>query len=151
MRATPFFRTLATLVVAGLAAVACGTSSGSGNNGGLAADQTLRFPIIDDVATFDPAHIILPTDVTIAANLFDGLYKFDKDLKEVPDIATGLPDVSSDAMTYTFHLRHDVKFSNGDAVTAQDFIYSWSRTAAANDSYSGVFDAVDGYDQITAS
>src|SRR5581483_11103430 len=151
MRPTPFSRTLAALVVAGLAAAACGTSSTGGNSGGLASDQTLRFPIIDDIATMDPAHIILPTDVTIQANLFDGLYKFDKDLKEVPDIATDMPEVSSDAMTYTFHLRHDVKFSNGDPVTAQDFIYSWTRTAAANDSYSGVFDAVQGYDALTAS
>jgi oligopeptide transport system substrate-binding protein len=77
--------------------------------------------------------------------------KFDKDLKEVPDIATAPPTVSSDALTYTFTLRKDVKFSNGDPVTAQDFIYSWTRTAAANDSYSSVFDAVQGYDALTAS
>src|SRR5438128_1029320 len=150
MRANEFSRTLAMLAVAGLALASCATSSSTGT-GGLAADQTLRFPIIDDIATFDPAHVILPTDVTISANVFDGLYKFDKDLKEQPDIAMDMPTVSGDGLTYTVHLRKDVKFSNGDPVTAQDFIYSWSRTAAANDSYSGVFDAVEGFDQITAS
>ncbi len=150
MRRTYISRSLAVLAVAGLFAAAC--SSGNNQSGsGLASDQTLRFPIIDDLATLDPAHVILPTDVTISANIFDGLYSFDKDLKEYPDIATAMPTVSSDAMTYTVTLKHNVKFSNGDAVTAQDFIYSWSRTAAANDSYSGVFDAVQGYDQITAS
>jgi oligopeptide transport system substrate-binding protein len=142
-------RSVAALGVISVLTASCGGSSSSG--GGLAADQTLRFPIIDDIATLDPAHVILPTDVTISANVFDGLLSFDKDLKEVKDIASDFPTVSSDNLTYTFKLRHDVTFSNGDPVTAADFIYSWTRTAAANDSYSGVFDAVEGYDALTAS
>jgi len=144
------WRSIAIVALTSLLGASCGNGPSS-SGGGLASDQSLRFPIIDDLSTLDPAHVILPTDVTISANLFDGLYKFDKDLKEVPDIATSMPTVSSDGLTYTFKLRHDVKFSNGDPVTAKDFIYSWSRTAAANDSYSGVFDAVQGYDQITAT
>ncbi|MGH7763270.1 MAG: peptide ABC transporter substrate-binding protein [Candidatus Dormibacteraceae bacterium] len=151
MRHNSFARSLAVMALMGLATAACASGGGSSSSGGLASDQTLRFPIIDDVSTLDPAHVILPTDVTISANIFDGLMKFDKDLKLVTDIATAPPTVSSDALTYTFTLRKDVKFSNGDPVTAQDFIYSWTRTAAANDSYSGVFDAVEGFDALTAS
>ena len=143
-------RSFALLALVSLVAGACGSGS-QGSSNSLASDQTLRFPIIDDVASLDPAHVILPTDVTISSNVFGGLYKFDKDLKEIPDIATDMPIVSSDNLTYTFHLKHNVKFSNGDPVTAKDFIYSWSRTAAANDSYAGVFDAVGGFDGITAS
>jgi ABC-type oligopeptide transport system substrate-binding subunit len=93
----------------------------------------------------------LRAHVTVSAHILGGLLKFDKDLKEFTDIASDFPVVSSDNLTYTFKLKHDAKFSNGDPVTAQDFIYSWTRTAAANDSYSGVFDAVEGYDALTAS
>ena len=46
-----------------------------------------------------------------------------------PDIASAMPTVSADGLTYTFKLRQDVKFSNGQAVTAADFKYSWERAA----------------------
>src|SRR5436305_6599776 len=110
MRRTNYWRALAPLAVAGLVALSCASNSNQ-NSGGLASDQTLRFPIIDDIATLDPAHVILPTDVTISANVFGGLYKFDKDLKEVPDIASAMPTVSSDGLMYTFTLRKEAKFS----------------------------------------
>lgn len=48
----------------------------------------------------------------------------------VPDIAESMPTVSSDGLTYTFHLRHDVKFQDGTPVTAADFLYSWDRAAS---------------------
>ena len=40
-----------------------------------------------------------------------------------------MPTVSSDGLTYTFHLRQDVKFQDGTPVTASDFKYSWERAA----------------------
>jgi len=40
-----------------------------------------------------------------------------------------MPNVSTDGLTYTFHLRKDVKFSDGTPVTANDFQYSWNRAA----------------------
>src|SRR5581483_4604561 len=55
-----------------------------------------------------------------------------------------MPDVSSDGLTYTFHLRNDVKFWNGDPVKAKDFLYSWNRAAYLNDAYATVFDPVVG-------
>jgi len=88
----------------------------------LATDQTLSFPIAQDVADLDPAQMSSPTDVDIFRNVFSGLYKFDAALHEVPDIATGPADLSADGLTYTFHLRHGATFSNGDPITADDFI-----------------------------
>ena len=119
-----------------LLVAACGTTSNNNNNQGqLASDQTFRFPLNDDIGKFDPAYINAAVDSAFAQNLFDGLLKFDDNLKIVPDIAESLPDVSSDGKTYTFKLRKDVKFSNGDKVTAKDFIYSWSRAARLQGDY----------------
>jgi peptide/nickel transport system substrate-binding protein len=76
--------------------------------------------------TLDPA---LVTDVIgggIAAKLFNGLVRFNENLDIVPDIARSWK-LSDDQRTYTFHLRRDVRFSNGRKVTAQDFKYSFER------------------------
>jgi oligopeptide transport system substrate-binding protein len=61
--------------------------------------------------------------------IFSGLLKLDNNLEPVPDIAQSMPTVSSDGLTYTFHLRRDVKFQSGKGVTASDFKYSWERAA----------------------
>jgi oligopeptide transport system substrate-binding protein len=127
-----------------------GGTSASSSSGQLASDQTLRFPSDSDIGTLDPAQINAETDVSLYQNLFDGLLKFDDKLNTVPDIATKLPDISSDGMTYTFHLNPNAKFWNGDPVTAQDFIYSFSRAAAeGQDAYGTDMDHIVGYDTVS--
>ncbi len=116
----------------------------------LAADQTLSFPVLQDVSDLDPALISVPADVDIMRNVFSGLYRFDAQLREVPDLAAGQPSLSADGLTYTFHLRHDGRFSNGDPVTAGDFIYSWNRAAAKQGDYAGLFNVVAGYDDVAS-
>ncbi len=116
----------------------------------LAPDQTLSFAITQDVADLDPALIASPADVDILRNVFSGLYRFDDRLREVPDIAAAMPLVSADGLTYTFRIRADARFSNGDAVTADDFLYSWSRAAATQGDYASAFSAIVGYADVAA-
>ncbi len=114
----------------------------------LSTDQTLSFPIARDVSDLDPAQMSNPTDVDIFRNVFSGLYRFDQSLHEVPDLAVGPADLSPDGLTYTFHIRHDAVFSNGDPLTADDFIYSWSRAAAKQGDFGGLFSLVAGYNAV---
>jgi oligopeptide transport system substrate-binding protein len=151
------FRFLKVLCVGGAATlvmVACGGSSGTVGTG-LAADQTLRFPLLDDYATIDPAIADAETDQEIGQNLFDGLVKFDNSLTVVPDIASAMPTVSTDGLTYTFPLRHDVTFSNGDKVTSKDVLYSWNRAAsmagAYGTSYGGNLSPITGYSTVSTN
>ena len=116
----------------------------------LAKDQTLSFPIGQDVSDLDPALIANPAEVDIFRNVFSGLYKFDDQLRELPDLATELPTISEDGRTYTFHLRRNGHFSNGDPITADDFIYSWNRSAAKQGDYAGLFNVIAGYDAVAA-
>jgi oligopeptide transport system substrate-binding protein len=134
------------LAVPALIATACGSGGGSSSSGqALAATQLFRFPMVDDIKTLDPGHVSTAVDIAFVQNVFGGLYRFDDSLKRVPLLATGEPDISSDGLTYTFHLRQDVKFSNGDPVTSADVVYSWNRAARLNDSYGIVFAPVAGY------
>ena len=54
-----------------------------------------------------------------------GLYKLDENDQPVPDLAEETT-VSEDGLTYTFKLRKDAKWNNGDPVTAHDFVYAWT-------------------------
>jgi oligopeptide transport system substrate-binding protein len=130
-------------------AAACGGGS-TGTSETLAADQTLSFPMVDDAGNLDPAHMSAAVDIDVFRNVFNGLYKFDNSLKEVPDIATGPPAISADGLTYTFKMRQDVKFSNGDLVKADDFIYSWNRAARLQGDYASVMAPIVGYDAVAA-
>jgi ABC-type oligopeptide transport system substrate-binding subunit len=90
-------------------------------------------------------------EAEIAHNIFDGLLKFDNNLNVVPDIAMALPTMSSDGLTYTFKLRQDVTFSNGDKVTAKDVVYSWNRAAAMQGPFAMNLSAIMGYDHVAAN
>ena len=116
----------------------------------LASDQTLSFPIAQDVSDFDPAQISSPADVDILRNVFSGLYRFDDQLHEVPDIATAFPDISADGLTYTFHLRTNAHFSNGDPITADDVLYSWNRAAVKQGEFATLLAPIKGYDAVAA-
>src|SRR5712691_3921019 len=150
------FRFLKAMCVAAtgcMVLAACGGSSNTSTN--LAADQTLKFPILDDFGTLDPAIADAETDQEIQQNMFNGLTKFDNNLNVVPDIASKMPDVSADGLTYTFTLRHDVTFSNGDKVTSKDVLYSWNRAASMSGAYGTSYGtnlaAITGYDKASSS
>ncbi|MDD2921943.1 MAG: ABC transporter substrate-binding protein, partial [Anaerolineales bacterium] len=60
--------------------------------------------------------------------VFSGLVSFDPHLNLTPDLAETW-EVSADGTVYTFHLRENARFHDGNFVTAKDVIYSWERAA----------------------
>ena len=67
----------------------------------------------------------------VIAATIEGLYTLDADGNAIPAIAKSY-DVSEDGLVYTFHLREDAKWSNGEPVTANDFVYAWRRLVDPN-------------------
>jgi len=149
-RSSGYVRMLGLAVAGMLAVMACGQQGTGQQSQNLASDQTLKFPIGDDFATLDPAQVNAETDSEVAQNMFNGLVKFDNDLNVVPDIASAMPTISSDQLTYTFKLRNDVTFSNGDKVTSKDVLYSWNRAAATQGPYSTNLSAIAGFSNLSS-
>jgi oligopeptide transport system substrate-binding protein len=78
--------------------------------------------------TFDPAFAAAAPDTDAVRALFEGLTDYDpKTLAPVPGVATRW-ESSSDGRVWTFYLRENARWSNGEQVTAADFVRSWERT-----------------------
>ena len=94
----------------------------------LADDQTFTYRVLDEHSSVDPQVVEDVTGSEIVRDLFEGLMNQDEDGNLVPGVATGY-EVSDDKLTYTFTLRDNAKWSNGDPVVAGDFVYAWNRAA----------------------
>ena len=91
------------------------------------ATQELNLLLGDEIPTMDPSKATNAISFTLFANLNEGLVRLDDKGKAIPAMAKEW-NVSPDGLTYTFTLRDDAKWANGDPVTAHDFEYSWKRT-----------------------
>ncbi|MDP2158576.1 MAG: ABC transporter substrate-binding protein, partial [Nitrospirota bacterium] len=76
--------------------------------------------------TLDPALIVDVTGGLIAAKIFNGLVRLDKNLEVIPDLAESW-NISPDGKKYTFHLRRDITFSNSRIISTADVKYSFER------------------------
>ena len=77
--------------------------------------------------TIDPTKIRGQPEGRIAYSLFEGLTRYKATGETEPGMAERW-EISPDGLRYTFHLREGVKWTNGDPITAQDFMWSWLRT-----------------------
>ena len=103
----------------------CGTSSTNNQ-----AEKVLRYGAGAEPRTLDPRKSTGTPDSTIQAQLFEGLTVLDAKETAIPAVAQSW-DLSADGLTYTFHIRANAKWSNGDPVTAHDFIYAWTTTLSS--------------------
>ena len=98
-----------------------------------------------DIFTLDPQKMSYQHDLRAAKALYEPLASFSPDAEVLPAAAKSW-DISEDQRTYTFHLRDDIRFSNGDPVTAQDFLYAWRRAMLPDTAakYSSLFFHIKG-------
>ncbi len=90
-----------------------------------AGPSDLNIMLETPVQSLDPQQATDGTSFEVIAGYTDGLMQMDADGQAVPAIAETY-DLSDDGLTYTFHLR-DAKWSNGEPVTAADFVFAWQR------------------------
>ena len=111
------------------------TSSGGGEEKKAeikyAAKQVLNRTENQEIPTMDVSKSTDTLGSQILGNTMEGLYRLDKDNKPIPAVAESSTK-SEDGKKYTFKLRKDAKWSNGDPVTAKDFVYGWQRLLDKN-------------------
>ncbi len=138
---------LVTLALAGAIALSgCGGGSKSAKK---VSGKILTIEMGPEVESIDPALNTTNDGANYLTYLFDNLLRTDKDGKVVPSLAQKY-EVSDDGLTWTFHLRDGLKWSDGSDFTANDFVYSWQRMVdpdVAAPYAETVLGMVEGYDE----
>ena len=138
------------LAVSATAILTATTLAACGGSGAAPKDQA-NFSTGDIIATMDQSSV---TDVISSQALDDteeGLYRYQgKTVK--PAIATKVVKPTNGGLKYTIPLRKNAKWSNGDPVTAQDFVFGWQRTVnpKTKSQYAYVFEGIKNAKEITA-
>ncbi len=135
----PFLKTAVTafvLLAISLAPSACFTDQSSETfYGSVVVPREQKFRWIDGnlPQTFDPAFAAAPPDTDLVRAIFEGLTDYDpQSLTPVPAVAKRW-ESANEGRTWTFYLREDARWSNGEAVVAKDFVDSWRRTMRIGD------------------
>jgi oligopeptide transport system substrate-binding protein len=120
------------LALIALLFAACGGGSGNTTSSGPqkapASQQVFTYPEegVSDIQTFDPALVSDLNSSEALTLVFTGLVQLNDNLQVIPQMASSW-DISSDGLTYTFHLRPNLKFSDGTPITSADVAYSINR------------------------
>lgn len=91
-----------------------------------AKKQVLNVTVSEEIPSLDTAKTMDGTSAHVMQNIFEGLYVLDDQDQPIPAVAKSFKR-SEDGKKYTFDLRKDAKWSNGDNVTAHDFMFAWKR------------------------
>lgn len=123
----------------GLLLAACAADEKPGSDSGStdvskapASEQVLRLRIQGEPKTIDPQLTNQASEISVTRALFSGLFSYNEDLEVIPNLAVEMPSIanggiSEDGLIYTIKLNPDAMWSDGQPVTAQDFVYSMKR------------------------
>lgn len=141
---------LAMTLVGCLFLAACGKST-SGSAGNLADKQVINWDEPSELPTMNISTATDTISFDMLNNTGEGLYRIGKNSKIEPGIAKATK-ITNNGLKYTFTLRKNAKWSNGDPVTAKDFVYSWQRTVkpSTGAEYAYLFDGIKNADAIVA-
>lgn len=121
-----FKKKIAVLLASALAMSTALAGCSNSGSGGSSKGVELNVNVGPEPATIDPAKNSAVDGATLINHAFEGLMKLDKDNKIVEGQAAKY-EVNKDETVYTFTLREGIKWSDGEQVKAEDFVYAWQR------------------------
>lgn len=101
-------------------------SAEADDTSGEDGEKVLNFTNPENIPTMDSSLATDESSFVYLAATTEGLYRLDAETQTSPGIAEDHEE-SDDGLTWTFNLRDDAKWQNGDPVTAHDFVYAWQR------------------------
>ncbi|WP_226682687.1 peptide ABC transporter substrate-binding protein [Sutcliffiella horikoshii] len=142
MKKSKYLLLLALTLVLSAFLAACGGGNSAQNNGGQGdtppagegeptGPQVLNVVDSAEIPTMDSVQGTDAVAFNVMNNVFEGLYRLGENDEVVEGVAKS-HEVSEDGLTYTFTLREDSVWSNGEPVTANDFVYAWQRAVDPN-------------------
>lgn len=146
MKFTKLFAAGATVLASAAALAACGS-----NNSSSGSKKSINWEENAEIPTMDMSKATDNVSFNQLNNVMEGLYRLGKDNKVENALATKT-QVSKDGKTWTFTLR-DSKWSDGSALTAKDFVYSWRRTVDPKTAsqYAYLFEGIKNADKISSN
>lgn len=129
------------------AAPGAGSTAASGT---APTKDTIKLGVYSDFKTFDPYNSGMDLDLVLYSNVFDTLLKYYNGTFE--NSLCDSYDISSDGKEYTFHLKKDVKFHNGETLTANDVVFSMNRAKESGEmsNYTKSIVKTEAIDPLTA-
>jgi oligopeptide transport system substrate-binding protein len=123
-------RLVITLLGLSLLIAGCSASAGRGKYFGkvkVPEGQVLRYISGAEPQTLDPQIMTGQPESRVAVALFDGLVEYEETTMKPRKSLAESYEPNADATVWTFHLRHDARWTDGAPVTAHDLVYSWRR------------------------
>ena len=114
-----------TLAIGAVFLAACGGGGQTSANLASPDKQILRANDGTEPNSLDPTQQTYTYERAVAIQTYDSLFRAKADSSDVEPLGAQSFDVSSDGLTYTFHLRQNAKWSDGKPVTASDWVYGW--------------------------
>lgn len=147
MKFTKLFAAGATVLIVGSTLAACG---GNSNSSSGSSKKTINWMDSAEIPTMDISKATDVTSFNQLGNVEEGLYRLGNKNKVENALATSTK-VSKDGKTWTFKLRPS-KWSNGNKLTAKDFVYSWRRTVNPKiaSQYAYLFEGIHNATKISA-
>ncbi|VDG24125.1 peptide ABC transporter substrate-binding protein [Lactiplantibacillus mudanjiangensis] len=141
------------LVVAGSLVLMAGGLAACGQAKAQTSKQkTLHLMQDTDLTSLDTSNTATLTQWNVLQQSMEGLYRVNSKNKVVGAMATKVVKPTNNGKTYTFHLRKNAKWNNGDQVTAQDFVTAWRRSVSSTSTsgYSYIYEGIKNATQISA-
>nr|WP_245249831.1 peptide ABC transporter substrate-binding protein [Vagococcus allomyrinae] len=96
-----------------------------------ASTQVVNINVTQELNSIDPANTVDSNSNIALNNIYEGLYRLGEDNQPLPAGAVALPKISEDGLEYTISLRKEAKWSTGESVKAEDYVFAWKRAVAA--------------------
>lgn len=125
MEKKSLFKSLAVIGLSGLVLAACGNNNDTSGSG--ESEQALNWTTSAELPTMDTTMVTDTVSFDMMNNVNEGLYRQDAEGNYEAAMLEGEPEISEDGTVYTYKIKENANWSNGDPVTADDFVYAWQR------------------------